>query len=116
MLRISPSANLTNRLIVLFPVLFVLMPRPGFTGAHYLTYAALGFFCLCICLVYFKKSFIDRRTMMLSVLLYSYALAIALSILVNWGNASVNSFFHIAKPFLFLIVLSFGYIVSEKKE
>lgn len=104
--------KLTTKLIMLFPLLMVLMPRPNIPGIHLLTYPAMAAI-LILTIFAFLKINIPKGLFTLIWLLFAYSIAISLSLLFNSGDVSTSDIVVIFKPIFFIIILLFGYLATK---
>lgn len=115
------SINIVKRqstiLVKVFPILLVLIPRPNLPGVHFLIYPAIGFILAYLALIYLKKNIeFSKKFIVFSSFLFIYIIAVSLSSVINSGKYPTSSIIDIFKPVLFLIVLTFGYIVGKTKK
>ncbi|AJI08595.1 hypothetical protein [Bacillus cereus] len=100
-------------LIMLFPLVLALIPRPEIEGAQFLTYPAIGAILFAISLFHLKNLQLNTRLTYFVTLIFCYTFSISLSVMFA-NEISSSSFFHIIKPLLFIIILVFGFIVGKR--
>ncbi|MEG7342566.1 hypothetical protein V6E27_28885, partial [Bacillus cereus] len=99
-------------LIMFFPLILALIPRPEIEGAQFLTYPAIGAILFAVSLFHLRKLQLNTRLIYFVTLIFCYTFSIALSVMFA-NEISVNSFSHIIKPLLFIMILVFGFIVGK---
>lgn len=100
-------------LIMFFPLILALIPRPEIEGAQFLTYPAIGAVLFAVSLFHLRNLQLNTRLTYFVSLIFCYTFSIALSVMFA-NQISANSFFHIIKPLLFIIILVFGFIVGKR--
>lgn len=98
--------------IYIFPILFIMMPRPSVEGIHLLTYPGIAFVLSVLILAYLKKTDITKNLSRTYQFGFCLSLLTAVSLLFS-DNNSFFSFSHIAKVLLFMIIITFGYLVGK---
>jgi|SRR5690625_1406446 len=99
-------------LIMLFPLIFTLIPSPSSSGLQSLIFPAIGAILLFIGLKWYLNANLNQGILYVLAMLFIYALTIALSITFS-SNIKAGDFFQIAKPFYFGIILLFGFFVAR---
>ena len=105
--------NRSTKLIMLFPLFFVLMPRPEIPGVQFLTYPLIAVIFGLISLTLIIKNGLHKTTSLPLSLLSALLVCICLSILFN--SSGLSSLPHLAKIFLFIVVFLFGDLVGLVK-
>lgn len=100
-------------LIMFFPLILALIPRPEIEGAQFLTYPAIGAILFAISLFHLRNLQLNARLTYFVSLIFCYTFSISLSVMFA-NEISSSSFFHIIKPLLFIIILVFGFIVGKR--
>jgi O-antigen ligase len=109
--------NQNYKLVMLFPLVFLLMPR--FDGSHYITFPLLAILLIVMGYMFlkpegFSKDLLDRNILIIGAIISIYVFFMGISILYNFKQLSFNAIPHLFKPILFLIVLGFGYVIALK--
>ncbi|MDR7073193.1 hypothetical protein [Fictibacillus barbaricus] len=109
------SHNKSLKLAMLFPIIFILMPK--FEGSQFITYPILGLILLGAGYTLLKDEKLtlgitDRNFTIVASLLLIYVFCMGISYFVNINDLSLKAIPHFFKPILFLMVLSYGYLVA----
>lgn len=107
------------RYIMLLPLIFILMPR--FEGSQFITFPILGLVLigagyLLIKEGKFERNLFDKNFRIVATLLLIYIGLMAISYISNIHQLSFNAIPHFFKPILFIMVLSYGYLVALKTD
>ncbi|MBP1990289.1 O-antigen ligase family protein [Paenibacillus eucommiae] len=100
-------------LIMLFPLLYILMPRPSIDGVQFLTYPFLGIVAFTVIALNIRIIKLSRNLLYLLSLTYLLIFSLLVSMIFS-ENPELILFFYVVKPFLFSIILIFGFVVGER--
>lgn len=99
-------------LIMIFPLVFVLMPSPSNSTLQSLVFPAIAAILLFVGLKWYLNAKLTVSTLQVLIVLFLYAVAISLSITFSI-NKSLSDLFQIAKPFYFAVIFLFGIFAAR---
>ncbi|MED4407076.1 hypothetical protein P9214_14860, partial [Heyndrickxia coagulans] len=98
--------------IMLFPILFIIMPRPPLNSTDFLVYPIIGLFCLYFTIVISKNYRFNMRVLFISFVIMLYSISISISAFFSNITLGFGALIHIFKPLLFILCLIFGYFIG----
>jgi hypothetical protein len=106
--------NQSITLVMLFPLFFILMPRPEIQGVQFLTYPTIAAIFGLLALVIITKNGFHKSNVFPLLLMTMLFTCIALSAVFN--STEISSLGHLAKIILFMVVFVFGHLIGSLKK
>lgn len=106
--------NTEIRLIMLFPIFFILMPRPEIANFSMLMYLTMAYVFGMISIFLIMRNGLHKSTVFTVVLMILLMMIMMVSAFI--GHGGFSSLSHLAKIILFMVIFLFGSFIGRLKD